>query len=112
MFKSKRQKVIDKIDSIIQKSGGYNSGDRHVCIEVSLLEEALHEICADIKPDFGCTFINPEDYVRVGDVMDLLAEVKTTDKEAMHTEGLIEWAMGKRAVSLDTIKKIIEKEGV
>lgn len=111
-YKSKRQKLVDRIDEIINRSGGYDCGDRHVHVEVSLLKESLEEICSNIKPDFSCTFINPDDYVRVGDVMDLLSEVKTSDREAMHAEGLIEWAMGKRAVGIDTLKKIIEKNSV
>ena len=51
------------------------------------------------RPDFTGSHINPDDYVRVGDIMDCLSEVLRPEDDLMHIEGLFEWAFGKRAMS-------------
>ena len=66
----------------------------------TLLKEREH-------PDFSGSLLNRDDYVRIGDVMDCLSEVFVPKDDLIHIEGLIEWAMGKRAISKEELLKPI-----
>lgn len=62
------------------------------------------------SPNFDGTLLNLDDYVRVGDIMDCLSEVFSSNEDLIHVEGLIEWAMGKRAVSKKELWDSLERQ--
>lgn len=57
---------------------------------------------------FEGTSLNREDYVNIGDIIDCLSGLAWEKDAAFHVVGLIEWAMGKRALSRDTLLKVQE----
>ena len=57
---------------------------------------------------FEGTFLNREDYVNIGDIIDCLSGLAWEKDAAFHVVGLIEWAMGKRAITRDEILKAQE----
>ena len=61
-------------------------------------------------PDFSNSYVDPDSYVRVGDIMDCLSEVLCPDNELIHIEGLFEWAMGKRAMSKNELFEYLYRD--
>ena len=68
-----------------------------------LAQDALELLKDGEHPDFSGSLLNRDDYVRIGDVMDCLSEVFIPRDDLIHIEGLIEWAMGKRAGAMRAI---------
>jgi len=57
------------------------------------------------KISFEGTYLNRDDYVRIGDIMDCLSELVVSEDAAFQAVGLIEWAMGKRAIPKEALLK-------
>lgn len=66
--------------------------------------QALDDLIDSLDhPDFTNSFVDPDDYVRVGDIMDCLSELSYSEDQLICIEGLFEWAMGKRACKKDEL---------
>lgn len=79
------------------------------CVK-TLARDALGILNGLDYPNFDGTNLNPNDYVRVGDVIDCLSEIPMENEMLMHVEGLITWAIGKRAVNRDELLEYLERD--
>lgn len=86
------------------------AGHKETCI-VECAKATLKLLKGMDQISFEGTFLNREDYVNIGDIMDCLSEVTLSDDAAIHAASLIEWAMGKRAISRRELMKAWEQEG-
>lgn len=67
--------------------------------------DALELLKAQVPISFEGTHLNREDYVNIGDIIDCLSEITLDDDAVIHAVGLIEWAMGKRAITKEDLLK-------
>jgi len=67
------------------------------------------EVLKDLETiHFEGTTLNPDDVVKIGDIMECLHGLTLSSDAAFQAVGLIEWAMGKRAISRDDLPKLME----
>jgi hypothetical protein len=63
------------------------------------------------EPVWDESILNPDDYVRIGDIQELLSEkngFSLDDESVFHAVGLIVWAMGKRTIKKEKLLKAQE----
>ena len=108
-----REKVIKGLECCVQDGHCYylekcpyrNDGCR-----LALNTDALALLKAQEYPNLDKSGLNPDHYVRVGDVLDCLSEIPMNSDMLIHVEGLITWAIGKRSASKDELWESWERD--
>ena len=62
------------------------------------------------RSESSVDILDVEDYVKVGDVLSCFEGMDLNHPEVFHAVGLIEWAMGKRSISKETLSRQFEFE--
>ena len=72
-------------------------------VELGAVNDAIALLKTQEQINFKGTFLKREDYVNIGDIMDCLNGLTLHEDAAFHAVGLIEWAMGKRAIPKESL---------
>lgn len=107
-----REKILKGLHCCSVPGGlcGFCPYQRHGDVECTthLASDVRDMLHRDEHVAFDTSDLNPDDYVRIGDVLECLSEVHAGDDVTFQADGLIQWAMGKRALSKDKLKKMLE----
>lgn len=93
-----RERVISELKSCFDDSIAVVVPRDTVMGAIALLKEQE-------QISFEGTFLKREDYVNIGDIIDCLTGLTLSTDAAFHAVSLIEWAMGKRAISKEELLK-------
>lgn len=79
---------------------------------LDITSDALSLLKAQEPIDSAVFELNPDDYVRIGDILECFDGMDVSDDAVFHAVGLIQWAFGKRNITKEELKNELIKEQV